>query len=132
MTRADELLALAAKLETAGEGGFILSREVINRLGYSWRGMAYWFHDDSHVWAKGTSPTVSVDDALALVPEGVGSTSLSVMLQRTWEGRGRVRLIDSLGGQNWEGEADTPALALCAAALRARAALAAIKTGAAA
>lgn len=129
MTRADELLALAAKLETAGEGGFVLSREVINRLGYSWRGMAYWFHDNSHVWTKGTSPTVSVDDALALVPEGVASTPLSVMLQRTWEGRGKVRLLDSLGGQAWDGEAATPALALTAAALRA---LAAIETGAAA
>ncbi|MEW6627614.1 MAG: hypothetical protein AB1431_12595 [Pseudomonadota bacterium] len=68
--------------------------------------------------------TASIDAAMTLVPEGIGETPLSVMLQRTWEGIGKVRLLDSLGGQVWDGNASTPALALTAAALRARAALA--------
>jgi hypothetical protein len=65
--------------------------------------------------------TRSLDAAITLVPEGIGGELLSIMLHRSWRGDCSVKLLDTLGGQESVGKAATPALALCAASLRARA-----------
>jgi hypothetical protein len=59
--------------------------------------------------------------AMTLVPEGIGGDKLQIDLRRSFDGTGRCVLLDTLGGQDFGAEAATPALALCAAALRARA-----------
>jgi len=64
--------------------------------------------------------TASIDAAMTLVPAGVGDEPLSVLFQRTWRGQGRAKLLDTLGGQEAEASGNTPALAIAAAALRAR------------
>lgn len=132
--------ALIAKLEGAEAGSRELSDEFLLALGWT-RTPGYfvepenvrWWADNSH-----PSPTESVDDALALVPDGW-----------TWSGSGRddacgycettdyrkpymviAGPMEETGGdfyeppeayrETHESWAATPALALCAAILRAR------------
>lgn len=126
MTKRDELLALADRCEREGAGSFDLDKAILRALGYTWRGMDYWFRDGSHTWKGESHPTQSLDAALTLVPENTF----------WWIGRGKVRLGEPMfGAIIEEAEIDMPAelgsgesdhsisLALCAASLRARAAL---------
>ena len=62
-----------------------------------------------------------LDAAMSLVPSGVGDELLSIMLKRSYRNDASVLLLDSLTGHQWHGDAATPALALTAACLRARA-----------
>lgn len=101
MSKVDELLALADRCEAASEGSLSLENDIAAALDRYPR-------ED---WTR------SLDAALSLVPEGLdwavdvlnGKPGATVFLQRSTES------FQCL-------EAATPALALCAAALRARAA----------
>jgi hypothetical protein len=126
-----DLLALAERCEAASEGGSDLDNAILNALGYSWRGMGYWFHDDSHQWKGGKSFTTSIDAAMALLDQ------YGVLMQLSDIGADGLPLA-RVGRPDLDGESiftgissgvsiqATPlsglALALCAAALRARAA----------
>ena len=65
-----DLVALAVACEKADVGSFDLNKAILATLGYTWRGMAYWFRDDSHSWIGSTNFTGAIDSALTLVPEG--------------------------------------------------------------
>ena len=123
----DGRLALAAQCEAAAVGSFYLNKAILQALGYTWRGMGYWFRDDSHQWKGSTQFTQSIDAALTLVPEKF-STQMWLSL-RCNEGKThppKVAIWSHNDGHlvrsrfNLEVTAATPALALCAAALRAR------------
>lgn len=68
----------------------------------------------------------SLDAAMRLVPEGIGEEPLGIEIQRINLGNGSVmfsvELWNSLNDDVWSGHSDNSlTLALCAAALRARA-----------
>ena len=115
MTR-DELIAA---LESAERGSRELSDEVLLAFGYrerTWEGESVrglCGPDERFYgwWRDRPSPTRSVDDALALVPERWYARKIA-QWPRHWE----VALIK--GGKLATSGAATPALALCAAALR--------------
>ena len=115
-----DLNELAKRVE-AGEAGLPIHKEILAALGYTWRGLGYWYRDDSHQWKGLTGFTTSFDAAMLLVPEGwvVALTiyhdcaTVTLSDDRVHP----VRLPCVLA------EAATPALALTAAALRSRAAM---------
>jgi hypothetical protein len=117
MTRA-ELLALAARVEAATEGGLALNKAILLALGYSWRGMAYWHSDDKRMWTGPTTFTTSLDAAASLVPEG-----WAFCVDSNDGGYATVFPRRELGYLPTDPYADaaTPALALTAACLRAKA-----------
>lgn len=123
--------ALIADLERAGRGSRDLDADVYEALGHlvkrtatindygrrgqSWR---YWpiSPDGSPRWLAMRNLTTSMDDAISLVPESLGWTADHAPGQRPRayvSGLGNVEIAG--------GEAATPALALCIAALKARA-----------
>lgn len=128
-----EVLALADRVERASGP----DRELDVRASLALSGAAYSESDVSDMLRYRDEPTgygryrpadeyvpaytASLDAAMTLVPEGIGDELLSLMLHRTWEGRIKIKLLDTLGGQEWHANAATPALALTAAAFRARA-----------
>lgn len=122
-----ELWQLADRCEAASEGSFDLDNEILIALGYSWRGMGYWFRDDSHQWKGGKSFTTSLDAAMTLVPEDASETATFWQIGNDGEGgdpalfKVRILIVSRLASEKHIGLADTPALALTAAALRARA-----------
>lgn len=125
----DVLLALAERVE-GGEFGFYTNKAILQALGYTWRGMAYWFHDNSHTWDKLSDFTGSIDAAVTLVPadlswevrqSGFGDPGQAAV----WDPMKRPRNNDVRITINRPASA---ALALCAAALRARASLAKART----
>ena len=105
MTDPTALLALAERCEQAAGPDRELDNAILIALGYSWRGMAYLHDDDNHVLKGSTFFTKILDAAVTLVPEGCGW-----MVMRSAAKVGR-----------WPSRGATAALALCAAALRARA-----------
>lgn len=107
---------LPTRIEAAEEGSFDLDKEILRALGYTWRGMAYWYRDDTHTWKGSVALTRSIDAALSLVPEGYHWS-----LTEHADGAGCM-VHHELEQPDFNGEvtAATPALALCAAALRAR------------
>lgn len=117
------LLELAERCEAATEGGFDLNKEILKALGYTWRGMGYWFHDDSHQWLGCTQFTLSIDAALTLVPEGLWHEikgprrylNIPSPVPNYWSAH--LSAFDHTGDRMGWGA--TPALAICAAALRA-------------
>lgn len=68
-------------------------------------------------WIKDPEFTTSLDGALTLVPEGCGLIYKRHGIKNVW----RVQILSGGGETFVDGDAATPALALCAAALRARA-----------
>lgn len=123
-----DLSDLIARLEAATEGSRELSDEVLRACGWTTDWLAEGsLHPTWHApgcWPKGSivRPDVSrsLDDALALVPEGwritvIGSTFTGSPSPR-W--RWLFQRFGLSGGEPY-GEAATPALALCAAILRA-------------
>lgn len=120
MSARETLLELAARCERE-DGGFNLDKDILRALGYTWRGMAYWYRDDSHTWPhKPSNFTTSLDAAVTLVPEDFYWSLDS-------DSNARVVGPEDSNGRVAAGYSDTavslvPALALCAAALKARAA----------
>ena len=122
-----DLMELASRVE-AGEGP---DREL---------DAAIWLHlpeQEGHAWKHGgdrykhahqiagcgfvPAYTGSLDAAMSLVSKGVGDDFLRADLTRTYQGEGRCVLLDTLSGDDWYGEARTLPVAICVAALRARA-----------
>lgn len=113
-----KLLELAARCEAADKGSFDLDREILAVLGYTWRGMAYWFSDDSHAWPHQVTLTRSLDAAMALVPD-----KARVQIDNIDEPWARVHDLSAKGWPSQESYgARSLALALTAASLRALAA----------
>ena len=115
-----ELLKLAERVEALSGPDFYVNKSILAALGYTWRGMAYWSADNTHVWPGRTAFTALLDAAMTLVPEGWGFRVES-------EGDGSRPCSASIYKPadccnelviNCD-YATTPALALCAAALRA-------------
>jgi len=115
------LVELAEACEKADAGSFDLNKAILSALGYTWRGMAYWFHDDSHAWKGSTNFTASIDAAMSLVPEGMkfilDTHHMIVTIYEYWP----ISSPEDEGFASYQAEAATPALALVAAALRAKA-----------
>lgn len=119
MTSRIDLEALASRVEAAEAGSFDLDKAILAALGYTWRGMAYWYHDDTHTWPGSVTLTRSIDAALQLVPEGWDWLREAWDTMTVYPERDR----DSIDhDRDCTGKAATPALAICAAALRARSA----------
>lgn len=108
------LLSLADRVEGLDGPDSDVDRAVLAALGYTWRGMAYWFHDDSHIWAGSTHFTASLDDAVTLVPEG-----WDYCLSQGVGEPATVSLAPNMRVAEIMVEAATMPLALCAASLRA-------------
>lgn len=113
-----ELLKLAERVEALNGPDFDVNKSILAALGYTWRGMAYWSADNTHVWPGRTEFTDSLDAAITLVerpawvridewPDEYNATSASVQPIRDPQVESHCA------------KAATPALALCAAALRA-------------
>jgi hypothetical protein len=102
----DELLALAERVEALTGPNFAVEQQVHAALG-----------GDTLVVSKPF--TASLDAAMSLVPEGCMAA-----IVRFSNGTGRANLHKGadVGGEGIDARAATPALALTAAALRARAA----------
>ena len=133
-----DLVELAKRVE-AGEAGLPIHKEILAALGYTWRGMGYWYRGDSHQWKGLTGFTTSVDAAMTLVPEGWAVERLSIwpaspeeadnqtpakasvdMVGTSIERYGRRRIWGHSGNDGRvSADAATPALALTAACLRA-------------
>ena len=110
--------SLIERIEAATEGTLDLDREILAALGYTWRGMGYWKDSGvtSEMWKDTSLLTRSLDGAARLVPEGwcwhLG------WLEANGEAIARLFRADSK--REPISSAATPALALCAAALKAR------------
>ena len=127
MTDRIDLGEIAARCEATAIGSFDLDKAILRALGYTWRGLGYWFHDDSHQWRGPARFTSSIDAALALIPEGEREWELHTAFRDERFGRYQARVnIDLLPddpdetGPQGIANGATPALAICAAALRAR------------
>jgi len=133
-----EIEALIARLEGASGADHVLDAHIHLALrGYTLHEdtdpanghFAFWDGEPWKSWCSNcsswSSPTASVDEALTLVPEGhawkAGRSSLGAWAEVCADdGSGE---IDE--DRHWIAEAATPALALCIAALKARALLSA-------
>jgi hypothetical protein len=118
MSNQSTLLALADRCEKADGPDRELDYAILIALGYSWRRMA-WGGDDKDIWKGSSLFTASLDAAVTLVPEGWGwavSTTGAGLPCAYGHPPGNglaVAWIDDT-------PAATPALAMCAFALRAR------------
>lgn len=114
---------LIERLEQATEGGLTLDKAILAELGFTWRGMDYWHHDNKTMWKGSTHFTSSIDAALTLVPEG-----WSVDLTRHRGNVGNYARVyhDGMHGEpSFMVHKNGPlALRICIAALKAREALA--------
>jgi hypothetical protein len=119
MTNPATLLALADRCEQAAGPDRELDNAILSALGYSWRGMAYCHNDDNHVLKGSTFFTKILDAAVTLVPEGW-------TWARYYSGAAECGTLNGPGGSILfeRGQGISTALSLCAAALRARAAMA--------
>jgi hypothetical protein len=121
MTKADELNALADRCEREN-GGMHLDQAILSALGYTWRGMAYWHRDNSHLWKHSSKLTTSLDATVR--PEGD-----DVFWRSGHDGEGpdpslfRADVLLSDHARTFTGRARTEPMARRAAELRARAAL---------
>lgn len=111
---------LISRLESAAEGSRGWSDEVLLALGWWQSSRGVWRGPDNIVAERRPDPTRSVDDALSLVP-GRNEHGLEwrIKMERkpcgTWWAMLREHAKDG-----WDAMAATPALALCAAILRAK------------
>jgi hypothetical protein len=112
-----DLLALAERCESAVAPSFDLDKAILRALGFTWRGMNYW-SDDRTMWKERSDFTTSIDGALVLIPEGWHFSGLDQQSPavRVWTEGNVAYYSPGLNGLH----AATPALAICAAALRAR------------
>lgn len=112
-----ELLALAERCEAAAESSFYLDKEILAAFGFTWRGMDYWSRDNT-MWKKKVHFTSSIDAAIDLVPADHAWT-VSTHGTGPFKYWASVCVPDEDAGSS-TATAATPALALCAAALRSR------------
>lgn len=130
MTKRDELLAVAERCEKAGEG----SRELDAGIYHALNPGIQVFGDhaiDRFGFGKAVPHyTTSLDAAMTLVPERYAIENLSwwPFVANGYEGQRMCSItllaVDHRGfgtGDRYKSKASTPALALCAAALRAQA-----------
>lgn len=112
------MVSLIERIEAATEGSLDLDRKILAALGYTWRGMAYWKGSGANgkMWKDTSLLTRSLDGAARLVPEGwcwhLGWLEAN--------GEAIARLFRADNKREPISSAATPALALCAAALKAR------------
>lgn len=125
MTTRAELLALAEQCENASGPDRVLDAAIMGLFTNSVEsdnGEWWWGPHDAPP-QRVPAFTASLDAALALVPEGMAWSVGQNVHHKHW--LARVQIIDADGGPTSVGRCEgaaTPALALCAAALRARAA----------
>lgn len=110
-----EILKLAERCEAASGANYALEREIAEAVGHpSAKASGFQMQYEG---VRLPSYTASLDAAMTLVPEGCDVT-LDVE-----KGRGGAIVFDDLGVEGiGRSSAATPALALCAASLRARSA----------
>lgn len=121
------LLDLADRV-AGGETGFYIDKAILAALGFTWRGMSYWSADDKATWKGSSKFTQSIDSAENLLPSKEWNWAVerfvfdAVIPYRKAGAKASVwrdsrnpkeRIINV--------EAPTPATALTAASLRARA-----------
>lgn len=125
-----DLTSLIARLESAGEGSRELSDAVLVALGWvrspdrDEPGFVEddWIDPEGGRWWPAPDPAVSLDDALALVDEGWQW----LLRGLGWYGQRPAAKLEFIvsdatdGMRTIWGKAATPALALCAAILRAK------------
>jgi hypothetical protein len=129
-----ELIKLAERCEKADGPSLDLDKAILKVLGYTWRGMNYWSSDNESMWKWLATFSYSIDAAMTLIPKGFCLASLGFCegdeYQPGWhcellakpEHYVFVGLDDSMNFHREDPRRiRTPALALCAAALRARA-----------
>jgi hypothetical protein len=129
----EALLALAARVEAASADDEELFRDVFRTVFP--KPERVWVTDNNGRWTPEYAAWSNLQDifyefvevgafldaAMTLVPEGAGGDLLHVIPERLFDGKGYATLADTLTGQQWRANAATPALALTAACLRARA-----------
>lgn len=106
---------LIARLEAAEAGSLDLSKAVMLSFGFTWRGLNYW-NDADEIWRGSGAVTESIDAALALASRvfpGSGA-NINTFTNTVTFARSLVHMAAETT------EAATPALALCAAILRAK------------
>lgn len=126
LPNADLLLQLADRCEREMPN-LALRCDIAKALG--WREVEHDCHirmvdPDGKMWwaAQMPDPTANLDAALTLVPEEWTAWELRSSAKKTRFSADLSRLTECDSGEDWTyGRASTPALALCAAALRARA-----------
>lgn len=117
---------LIRRLEEATEGCRQADMDIAEHIGWTHvppalSGPECWLDENGVTQAMLPHYTTSIDAALTLVPEGYG---ISVSNPKHWDGTedklpyARVYGVEK--GHYVKGTAETPALALCIAALRAR------------
>lgn len=109
-----ELLRLAERVEALRGPDYTVNKSILAALGYTWRGIAYWSKDNTHFWKGSTAFTGSLDAAMTLVPEGCGWSLVQATYEKSY---GCIESGDDRT-PDLEARAATPALVLCAAALR--------------
>jgi hypothetical protein len=121
MTKAEQFEALALRCEQATGPDGNLNKTILRALGYTWRGMDYWHSDNKRIWINPSNFTASLDAALTLVPEGMRPSVGQNVHHGYWHAFVQS-IVDSTPHQLGGAVSNTSgALALCAAALRARA-----------
>jgi hypothetical protein len=128
-----KLVRLAERCEQAAGPSFDLDKEILKALGFTWRGMNYWSADNETMWKGTMTFTHSIDAAITLIPDGFCLASLGFCEGDEYQAGWHCELVSKPEHYVFVGLDDpmnfhredprrikTPALALCAAALRAR------------
>lgn len=126
MATRDELLTLAERCEREEPSPELDAAILIacghaalnrgTRMGWEWR------PNNTGIWRSMPSPTTSLDAAVTLVPDGM-NFGIEFDANANHPGGATVADFRLADVPERYGRAKTPALALCAAALRARAAM---------
>lgn len=119
---AAELIALAERVEGLTEADRNVGSDVLRALGYTWRGMDYWNRDNNHILKGCGASTIiaSLDAVVSLIEQ--------VLPGVTKHGYGRaaadiiIGTVEHNGNFFTSARATSPARALLAATLRAKAA----------
>jgi hypothetical protein len=111
----NDLLAVAELCERADGPSFDLDKAILKALGFTWRGMNYWSADNETMWNGTMTFTHSIDAAALLVPEGYA------WRLDCWGSFTARVFMPEKKYHTWHSRTSAP-LALCVAALRARAA----------
>lgn len=119
---------LIARLEAAEAGSLDLSKAVMLSFGFTWRGLNYW-NDADEIWRGSGAVTESIDAALVLASRVLPGWEFGTYINRPDVNGRRFTKIEA---HRWRdvgpeyafacasSKASTPALALCAAILRAK------------
>lgn len=116
MTDRTTLEALLARVLQGTGPDRELDKAILASMGFTWRGMAYWHHDEKTMWRGSTFFTASLDAALTLVPKGW----LYELHSGNDEDWAEVTLFPYLAKATFWTRAATPPRALIAACLKAR------------